>query len=166
MNAIDTITFAPAIINVEGKTATERKLSVFNNATESAQLALVSAGGKVGKAATQQAARTGLAHLCAHAANSNFKPLAEYLAGMTGKPMVISNRTSFLALPDLFEASIMAAKAKKSGGFVTDKKTGALKPNAELALAMNLKAICVDTIAAVESIQAKRAAERQAKIAA
>lgn len=160
MNAIENITYAPAVVNVEGKTATERKLSVFNNATESAQLALVSAGGKVGKAATQQAARTGLAHLVQHAANANYKPLAEYLAGMTGKPMVISSMASFKSLPDLFEASIMAAKCKKSGGYVTDKKTGALKPNAELTLAMTLKAICVDTIAAVDAIYAERAAKR------
>lgn len=162
MNSIDTITFAPAIVNVEGKTATERKLSVFHNATEHAQLALVSAGGKVGKAATQQAALHGLVHITVACSNSNFKPLAEYLAGMTGKPMVISNRSSFLALPDMFEASIMTAKSKKSGGFVTDKKSGALKPNTELALAMNLKAICTDIIAGVADIHAKRAAERTA----
>lgn len=162
MNAIDTITFAPAIINVEGKTATERKLSVFNNATESAQLALVSAGGKVGKLAVNQAARTGLAHIISQCSHADYRGLAEYLAGMTGKPMVISSRASFQALPDLFEASIMAAKCKKSGGFVTDKKTGALKPNAELALAMNLKAICTEVIAHAEEIIAKRIAERQA----
>ena len=160
MSEISNTSFAPAIINVTGKTATERKLSVFVDASAQAQLALVSAGGKVGKAAVVRAAQIGLVQVVHSCANANYKPLAEFIAGRTGKPMVIGGRASFESLPDQFEVSIMAAKLKKSGGYVLDKKTGAMKANAELALAMELKSICVEMIAQVANIHAERASKR------
>lgn len=155
MSEINTVSYAPAIINVTGKTVTERKLSVFVDASAQAQLALVSAGGKVGKAAVVRAAQIGLAQVVRSCANANYKPLAEFLAGRTGKPMVIGSRAGFESLPDQFEMACMAAKMKKSGGYVLDKKTGAMKANAELALAMELKGICVDIIVHVAQIHAE-----------
>ena len=160
MSDITNTFYAPAIINVTGKTATERKLSVFVDASAQAQLALVSAGGRVGKAAVVRAAQIGLVQVVHSCASANYKPLAEFLAGRTGKPMVIGSRASFESLPDQFEVSIMAAKLKKSGGYVLDKKTGAMKANAELALAMELKSICVEMVAQVAGIHADRAAKR------
>ena len=133
---------------------------MFVDASAQAQLALVSSGGKVGKAAVVRAAQIGLVQIVHACANANYKPLAEFIAGRTGKPMVISGRAAFESIADQFEMSIMSAKLKKSGGYVTDKKTGALKANTELSLAMELKSICVEMIAQVGQLHADRAAKR------
>lgn len=152
--------YAPAIVEVYGKTATDRKMSVLTNATAQASLALVSAGGKVGKAAASRAATIGIAQVAHAASRGNYKPAAEYFAGRTGKPFVISSRSAFEALPDQFEAAIMQSKLAKNGGYVEDKKTGAMKPSATHKLALELKCAAVELVAMAAEYAAQRQAER------
>lgn len=149
MSNIQTVeSFTPAIINVEGKTKTERQLSVVYNASGYTKMALANAKGKMGLAARNGIANGGLQAVSKQAAfpSCNYKPAAEYFAARMGKAFVISNRASFESLPDQFEMAIMTAKGSKNCGYVTDKKTGAQKPSATHALALELRAIAVEMI--------------------
>ena len=153
----------PVVINVEGKTKSERQMSVVYNASSVTLAALCDAKGKVGQAVRGAFARDGL-HGVARAAawrTCNYKPMGEYLAARLGEPMVITNRASFLALPDTIEARIMKVKLSKSGGYTLDKKTGASKPNATLALLMRLKAECVEAIDTVAQLSAEAKAKSE-----
>lgn len=156
------ISYSPAIVNVDGATKTERQLSVVRGASSQTKLALANAKGKLGTEARAGIAAAGLKQIAAAAATNNYRPAAEYFAARLGQPMVISGRHSFDALPDVFEAMIMKAKMAKNGGYVEDKKTGALKPSAAHALALELKAIAVELVAAKEAIYAERKQEKVA----
>lgn len=160
------VEYAPAIINVEGKTKTERQLSVVHHASTQTKLALAGAKGKVGQAARSGIAFTGLKAIAQAAAKNNYRPAAEYFAARTGAPFIISNRAAFDSMPDVFEAQIMKAKLAKNGGYTTDKKTGALKPTATLALAMELKAIAIEMIADKEAIIADARTESNVALTA
>lgn len=149
MSNIQTVeSFTPAVIEVEGKTKVERQLSVVHQASGYTKMALASAKGKVGLAARSGLANGGLQAIAKQAAwpHCNYRPAAEYFAARIGKAFIIGSRATFESLPDQFEMSIMAAKSSKTGGYTTDKKTGALKPNATLTLAMELKAIAVEMV--------------------
>jgi hypothetical protein len=156
------VSYTPAIINVSGKTKTERQLSVVNTASTQTKLALASAKGKVGQAARNGIAYTGLKAIAQAAAKANYRPAAEYYAARLGQPMVITNRASFESMPDVFEAMIMKAKMSKNGGYSQCKKTGALKPTAALSIAMELKAIAIEMIDDVKAIVAE---SNQAQVA-
>ncbi len=159
-------TYTPAIINVTGKTKTDRQLSVVNVASGYTKMALANAKGKVGLAARNGIANGGIQAIAKQAAfpSCNYKPVGEYFAAQLGEPMVISNRAAFESLADQFEARIMKIKMSKNGGYVVDKKTGADKVGATLAKAMELKAIAIELVASAEyfSNEAK-AAQAQAK---
>jgi hypothetical protein len=161
-NIVNEVSFAPAIINVEGKTKVERQLSVARTASGAAQIAMVKAKGKLGAAIRDGISRGALDGLAVAASNANYRPIAEYIAAMLGEPIVVTNRASFEALPDQLEARIMKAKLSKSGGYTVDKKTGIQKPNATLTLLMTLKAECVEVAAKAAELVAKRQAERAA----
>lgn len=148
--------FAPAIVEVVGQTKTERQLSVVAQCDGYTKMALANAKGKIGMAVRNGVANGGLMGIAKQAANGNYKPVAEYIAARTGKPFVISNRASFESLADQFEMNIMAAKSAKNGGYTTDKKTGALKPSAAHALALELKAIATELIANAAAYHAER----------
>lgn len=152
-------TAAPAIIDVQGKTKSERQMSVVTQASAVTLAALCDSKGKVGNAVREAFSRDGLRGVTRAAAwpTCNYRPMGEYLAARLGEPMVISNRASFNALPDMLESRIMKVKLSKSEGMTTDKKTGALKPNATLSLLMRLKSECVDAIELANelSIEAK-----------
>ena len=158
----NTVEYAPAIVNVDGKTKTERQLSVVYHASAQTKLALANAKGKVGAAARNGITATGLKEIARAAARNNYKPAAEYIAARTGAPFVISNRAAFDSLPDQFEAMVMKAKLAKNGGYTTDKKTGLSKPGAAMALAMELKAIAIDLIADKEAYIAQAKADKAA----
>ena len=163
MSHIQTIeSFTPAIIHVEGKTKSERQLSVVYNSSGYTKMALANAKGKMGNAARAGIANGGLQALAKQAAfpSCNYKPAAEYFAARLGKDFVISNRSTFEALPDLFEMSIMAAKQAKNGGYVLDKKTGAQKPSAAHALGMELKAIAVEMVEQAAAFTAEAKAKQ------
>ena len=161
--------FTPAIVNVSGKTKTERQLSVVTYASGYTKMALANATGKVGKAARDGIASGGIQAIAKQAAfpSCNYKPAGEYFAAQLGEPMVISNRAAFESLADQFEARIMKIKLSKNGGMVTDKKTGAEKAGATLAKAMELKAIAIEMVASAEyfsdEAKAKQAAQSDAK---
>lgn len=152
------VDFSPAIINVSGANKSERQLSVAHHASGAAKMALSNQKGKLGAAVRAGVASAGLQAIAKAASNANYKPLAEYLAARLGEDFVISNRASFNSLPDQFEMRIMKAKQAKNGGYVMDKKTGAMKPSAAHALALELKATCVEVIDMAE-------AEYQARVA-
>ena len=144
MQVTNNVSYAPAIVNVDGATKTERQLSVVHTASAQTKMALVAAKGKLGLAARSGFAHTGLVEIAKAAARNNYKPAAEYFAARLGQPMVISGRAAFESLPDFFEIQIMKAKMSKSGGWQTCKKTGAQKPSATHALALELKSIAID----------------------
>ncbi len=161
----EVIDYAPAIVNVIGANATERKLSVMYGASQEAALALVDQKGKLGKAAQRKVADGGRVAVANAAARGNFKPIAEVLAARTGKAMVVSSKASFESLPDLFEAQIMNIKGSKNGGYTTTK-AGIQKMTPALSLALELKAYVIDVIADASAIAEARAAERRAQRAA
>lgn len=156
------ITYKPAIVNVEGKTKTERQLSVINHASTAARLALANMKGKVGNAARTGIAGVGLSNIAKSAAwpTCNYNPVAEYFAAQLGEPMVITNRAAFESLADQFEARIMKVKLSKSGGYTTDKKTGMQKIGASMAKLMELKAVAVELVAAAQQLSEQAKAER------
>jgi hypothetical protein len=155
------ISFAPARVIVTGATAAERKLSALDGASAATLMALSGAKGDVGKAARSFSAKEGQARIAHAASNANYRPVAEYLSAQLGEGFVISNRASFESLPDQFEQRIMKIKSAKNQGYRIDKN-GCQAPTAALALAMTLKAECVDIIAYVADAFAKRAANRVA----
>jgi hypothetical protein len=158
--------YTPAIINVTGKTKTDRQLSVVNQASGYTKMALANAKGKVGLAARNGIANGGIQAIAKQAAfpTCNYKPVGEYFAAQLGEPMVISNRAAFESLADQFEARIMKIKMSKNEGMVIDKKTGAEKAGATLAKAMELKAIAIDMVSSAEyyTNEAKAAQAKQA----
>ncbi len=162
------ISLKPAIVNVEGKTKSERQLSVINQASSATKLALANAKGKVGQAARSGIAGLGLGNIAKHAAwpTCNYRPAAEYFAAQLGEPMCITNRAGFESLADQFEARIMKVKLSKTGGYVIDKKTGIQKAGATLAKMMELKAIAVELVEVAQEIsdenKAKSTAGQQA----
>ena len=155
-------TYTPALINVIGKTKSERQLSVVNYASGYTKMALANAKGKVGLAARTSFANGGIQAIAKQAAfpTCNYQPVGEYFAARIGKAFIISNRSSFESLPDQFEMAILSAKASKNGGYVIDKKTGAQKPSATHALALELKSIAVDMIKAAEKFSAEAKAKQ------
>lgn len=161
--------FTPAIINVTGKTKTDRQLSVVTQASGYTKMALANAKGKVGLAARNGIANGGIQAIAKQAAfpSCNYKPVGEYFAAQLGEPMVISNRAAFESLADQFEARIMKIRLSKTGGMVTDKKTGAEKAGATLAKAMELKAIAIEMVASAEyytnEAKAKQSTQADAK---
>lgn len=158
----ETIDFAPAIVNVSGSTKTERQLSVVHQASGAAKMALSNQGGKVGAAARAGVANAGLEVIAKQASTGNYKPFAEYLAARLGEDFVITNRATFNALPDIMDMRILKAKQTKNGGYVTDKKTGGLKPSTAHALALELRAIAVEVIDMADRMYAANAAKRAA----
>ena len=162
MTQVTTTSFAPAIVDVTGSTKVERQLSVVAQCDGYTKMALANAKGKLGLAVRNGVANGGLMAIAKQASNGNYKPCAEYIAARTGKPFVISGRASFQSLPDQFEMSNMAAKSAKNGGYVLDKKTGAHKPSATHALALELKAIAIELIANAESFHAERVSAKSA----
>lgn len=160
------ITMSAVRVVVTGKTSSERKLSVINSASGGAMLALTNMSGAVGKAARSKTAQMGLASIVKSASHDNYRPLAEYLAARLGECIVITNRASFESLPDQMEQRILKAQGSKSGGYRECKKTGAMVPSATLALAMTLKAECIEVIAQQQEMRDERIAAKEAAQAA
>ena len=144
-----------------GKNVGERKLSVVRQAGINASLLLAAHGGKVGREAARQGAIIGLDGMVRQCANADYRDLAAYIAATTGTAACISSRASFEALPDRFEEAVQTAKSGKNGGYSPD----GTKPVAKLAMALSLKAFCVDMIAAVNAVHAARKAQREADMA-
>jgi hypothetical protein len=134
------ITFAPVSVNVSGTTSTERSLSVVRHASEAAKLMLSGSKGKVGVEARSGMVLAGAAKVASACSHGNYLPLAEYVCATLGEPLMISSRSTYEALPDIFEAKIASAKMGKNGGFRVDNKTGLTVPGAKLSKLLTLKA--------------------------
>lgn len=101
------VEFVPARVQVTGKTATEKRLSVVHNGSESVKLFASNMKGKVGNAARSGLFEQGFNQIASQAARGNYKPLAEALALVTGESVHISTRASFESLGDRFEARMI-----------------------------------------------------------
>ena len=161
MNEI--ISWAPASVVVAGKTKSDRQLSVLNDAPSSTLAALGASKGKVGKTARELCARDGVRQIVKAMADANYKPLVAYIAGVLGETVTCNNWASAQSLPDRLEDKIAKVKLSKSGGYTTDKKTGALKPNATLSTLLTLKSDVTECLALAAEIVAQRKAEREAQ---
>jgi hypothetical protein len=150
--------FSPVRILVEGKTATERKLSVARVAQPSAQMALIALGGKVGKECALGVSREGLARLAVECANSNYRGLAQYLAGITGASIVIAKRADYESLDSFFESQILTVEATAKNRGMREKD-GVEIPGAKLALLINAR----NAVEMIQTGAAKIRADRDAK---
>lgn len=120
------VEFIPGQTVTVGKTVTEKRLSVLAEGSTAVKLFAVNQTGKVGKAAREGLAGTGVASIIKAAAHSNYKPLSEALALIMGESCFISNRASYESLKDRFlgkESELVAMN--KAYRVVQDKKSGA-----------------------------------------
>lgn len=167
MNTEVQISRAPVIVNPVGNTSVERKLSIIESASKEVCFALAGMKGKVGDAARAGVAQEGMDGMIKKAAwpTCDYRPIAQFLAASLGEPIVISNRASFLALPDMFEQRLLKIKGSKSGGYRTNKD-GMDVPTAAHELALRLKNGVTEFISEVEALSKTRKAEAEAKKAA
>lgn len=156
------LAFSPVSILPNGANKAERQLSVVRVASAPAITACLNMGGKVGKEIRDSGARAGFIDVVAAATNANYKPLAEMLAIRMGEPILISSRSTFEALPDMFAARVERAKLGKNGGMREDKKTGTYVPGAALKLALELHSLVTNVVRVVAEVHAKRKAEKEA----
>ena len=139
--------YPTAQVIVAGLTATEKKLSVVNQASTAALMFLSGNKGKVGKAAREHTASLGEAAIAKHCRSGNYKPLADAVAALLGASLTISNRASYETLADRFEDQL---RDLKNDGFIVCKKTGALKPSAK----RNTLVQVINLVTEVQSIAA------------
>lgn len=125
------VEYAPACTLVNGKTVSERRLSVLPSASFEAVLYASSRAGRVGKVAREGLAGQSTELIARSARRGNYRPLSEALAVMLGESVSISNRASFDGLADRFSDRLYDLQLSKNGGYVIDKKTGLTKPNAK-----------------------------------
>ena len=153
------ITIAPVSVLVNGSNKAERQLSVVRVASAPAITACLNMGGKVGKEIRESGAKSGLVDVVSAAARGDYKPLAEMLAIRLGEPILISSRSTFEALPDMFAARVERAKLTKTGGMREDKKSGLMVPGASLKLALEMHGLVTNVVRVVAEYHAKRKAE-------
>ena len=150
------ITIAPVSILVEGGKKAERQISALRQSSGSSITACLDVKGAVGKEIRGSAARAGLVDVAKHAASGNYRPMAEMLAIRTGEPILISSRSTFEAMPDIFKARVEQAKLGKEGGYRLDKKSGAMVPGAKLKAALEMLALVEGIVGAVAEYHAQR----------
>lgn len=141
------VEFAPAVVVVSGLTATEKKVSVVNQASSAALAYLSNSKGTVGKVARETLSQHGEALIAKQCRNGNYKPLADAIAAITGASLSITSRGSYEALVDRFTDQL---KDLKGNGFIECKKTGAMKSNAK----RNMLVQVINLVTEVQSIAA------------
>ena len=156
------ITVSPVIINVAGANKVDRQLSVISHASSAALTACLDLKGKAGNAIRSASAHHGLTSVADQAFKGNFKPLAEMLAIRMGEPVVISSKSAFWALPDMFTARKLKAETGKNGGMREDKKSGVLIPGSGLRAAQELLDLVLSVTDAVREALDAAKAEREA----
>lgn len=165
MESNQVATYAPVSIMVIGANVNERKLSVVRVAEGAALTACMDLKGKIGAEIRGNIAEGGLKEVAMQAANGNYKPLAQVFAIRTGEPFIISNKGTFEALPDFFEARVAAAKLAKGGGVRLDGKSGLEVPGSKLKLAMELHSLAVKSVAFAKLVAEERKAQQEADAA-
>lgn len=97
------VEYIPAHVSVEGKTTTEKRLSVVAKADASVVSFAATMGGKVGTAARSGLQADAIRKVAVQAARGNYTPLAQMLSLITAEPVSISNRQSFESLNDRYQ---------------------------------------------------------------
>jgi len=115
---------AHALMNIKG-TLTEKRINIVEHASDSARLYFATMSGKVGKAARDGFGLEAVRGMAKAARAGNYLPVAQALAVVTGKSVVISKRASFEGQRDIMLGKISDLK---DNGYVECKKTGALIP--------------------------------------
>jgi hypothetical protein len=145
------LSLTPIIVNPIGKSMKDRVSSVLESAHAATALALIGEKGTVGKLAREAAAGTGMVTLIHHVSNTNYRPLAEWLAIKLNSSVVIRNRAEFDALNMILDMRILDAESK---GTAAGEK-----------LATKLRGILSDVVEIKAQAQAmfdKRKADREA----
>jgi hypothetical protein len=84
------VEYTPAVVSVDGKTASDKRLSVVAKGSESTQLFAVTMGGKVGKAARSNILDSVTDKIAIQTARNNYRPLAEAMALVLGEPVSVT----------------------------------------------------------------------------
>lgn len=149
---------AAIIVSPIGTKVTERKLNAVAIATSTSALAAAAArGGKVGKEAASKNLGVALVDMAQHCASSNYRPLAEYLAIVTGKVVVV-DRHVFHALPSTYLAEM---RTLESMGKHQSAATG--KASAAYVTAADLHRLTSQLVEASERIRAEREEQRKSR---
>jgi hypothetical protein len=157
------ITMSPISILPVGENKADRQISVVRTATATALTACLSMTGKAGKEIRAQAAHKGLVEIVHDCVNGSYRSLAEMLSIKTGEPVLVSSRSTFEAMPDIYAARVERAKMGKNGGMREDKKTGLMVPGATLKLALELHDEVTRIVRATAEVHARRKAEAEAR---
>lgn len=120
------VEFAVAAVVVEGKTLTEKKLSVVTQASSQALAYLCNTKGKVGKLAREGISAAGTSLIATQARSGNYKPLADAIAAITGQSLSIPNRATYETLAGRFAD---AMQDLPRNGFILSKKDNVMKPS-------------------------------------
>lgn len=146
----------PVSIMVEGAKRLDRQMSVINRADASALTACLSLKGAAGKAIRETGAKSGMVDVAIQASNGNYRPLAQMLAIRGAEPIIISSKSTFEALPDMYQARIFQAQLGKNDGMRVIKKTGLLADGAKLALAREMHKLVCDVVAFATKVALER----------
>lgn len=119
---------AIARVVVEGKTLTEKKLSVVNQASSAALAYMCNVKGKVGKAARENISQHGEQLIATQARSGNYKPLADAIASITGQSLTIPNRATYETLAGRFADALQDLPRE---GYALSKKDNVMKPTAK-----------------------------------
>lgn len=158
----DMVEFTPARVVVEGKTSTDRKLSIVGGASFAAQAYISGGKGKVAKVAREGVAVNGTAMIGKAVRSGNYRPLAEALAMILGETVIMTSRATFDAFPDVIAARLLDLGCTKSGGWTT-KKDGTVAPGAKRAAFEQARSLCLSVAAMVKAIIEAEAAAKAAK---
>lgn len=135
-----TVVVAPARIIVEGKTMTDKRLSVVQHASFAACAYLSGGRGKVAKIAKEGIAANGVAMIAKAVRTGNYKPLAEALAATLGESVFISSRGTFEAYPEVLSAKLQDLK---NGGYI-NKKDGTQAPSSKRLSLLAARDLCTN----------------------
>lgn len=122
------VDFAVAAVVVAGKTLTEKKLSVVNQASSAALAYMCNVKGKVGKMARENISSVGTSLIATQARSGNYKPLADAIASITGQSLTIPNRATYETLAGRFADALQDLPRE---GYALSKKDNTMKPTAK-----------------------------------
>jgi hypothetical protein len=141
------VDFAVAAVVVAGKTLTEKKLSVVNQASSAALAYMCNVKGKVGKLARENISSAGTSLIATQARSGNYKPLADAIASITGQSLTIPNRATYETLAGRFADALQDLPRE---GYALSKKDNTMKPTAKRLALLQV----VGLIGEVQSIAA------------
>lgn len=148
--------YGPVSVCVEGRTATEKRMSVVDQGiTSITSAALANVKGKLGTAIRGDMAARGKDATVNAAAVGNYRPLAEQIAILTGTSVHVRTKNDFLALGYALGRELDTVLAKKNGGLTSKGTPNAARAALEEAIAL------VERCYAAYAEQKKADAERR-----